>query len=114
MSEKQKILIVAEDSSIRNLLFVSMAGLGCAVEVALDGPHAVSMVRRESFDALVLGVRRVGRDQESIIAEIRKVRPELAGKIVVICRPGTDPKTKTQDSKTESLLVRPIVAPDRP
>jgi CheY-like chemotaxis protein len=51
-SARRKVLIVEDEPSIRNVLYVLLAGLGCDGEVANDTKQALFMIRKEQFDAV--------------------------------------------------------------
>ena len=54
---RRKVLIVEDEPSIRNVLYVLLAGLGCDGQIAYDARQALSMIRQDCFDAVLLDLR---------------------------------------------------------
>ena len=54
---RRKVLIIEDEPSIRNVLYVLLAGLGCDGDVAYDTHMALSMIRQDRFDAVLLDLR---------------------------------------------------------
>lgn len=80
----RKILIIEDDSSIRNILYVLLAGLNCEGEIAYDGRHALAMINRQEYDAILLDLRCYNLSAEEVLAGIKRLRPGLLGRILVI------------------------------
>ncbi len=88
---RRKVLIIEDEPSIRNILYVLIAGLGCDSEVAYSGQQALAMVKRESFDAVLLDLRCTNLPAQ-VVSEIKEIRPSLVGRVLVITGEVTDPK----------------------
>ncbi len=86
----RKVLIVEDDTSIRNLLYTLLAGQGYEAEEAHSSQEALSKIGRECFDAVLLDVRCPYAPPREIIGKIREVRPALIGRILVITAEATD------------------------
>jgi len=54
---RRKVLIIEDEPSIRNVLYVLLAGVGCDGDVAHDTNQALSMIRQDQFDAVLLDLR---------------------------------------------------------
>ena len=91
--QSRKVLIVESDSAISNLLCVLLGGLGCEGNVALGCQQALSMVSRESFDAVLLDLRCTNLPAEQVISRIEEIKPHLVGRVLVITGDTPDPKT---------------------
>lgn len=89
----RKVLIIEDEPSIRNVLYVLLAGLGCEGYVAHSGEQALSMVSRESFDAVLLDLRCPDVQAERVVSQIKEVHPNLVGRVLVITGEVTDPQT---------------------
>jgi two-component system response regulator PilR (NtrC family) len=92
-SARRKVLIVEDEPSIRNVLFVLLAGLGCEGDVAYTGQQALSMVSRESFDAVLVDLRCSNLGAEDVVSQIKEISPNLVGRVLVITGEVTDPQT---------------------
>lgn len=90
---RRKILVVEDDASIRNTLYVLLAGLDCESEIAYNGQQALRMISRESFDAVLLDLRSSLVPAEEMVAQIKQLSPSLVGRVLVITGEVADPKT---------------------
>jgi DNA-binding NtrC family response regulator len=90
---RRKVLIVEDEPSIRNVLFVLLAGLGCEGDVAYSGRQALAMLSAEKFDAVLLDLRCRQLPAEQVVSAIQEIRPSLVGRVLVITGEVTDPKT---------------------
>lgn len=91
--ERRKVLIIEDEPTIRNVLYVLVAGLGCEGDVAYSGQQALAMVSRESFDAVLLDLRCSNLAAEQVVCEIKEIRPNLVGRVLVITGEVSDPQT---------------------
>jgi len=90
---RRKVLIIEDEPAIRNVLFVLIAGLGCEGDVAYTGQQALSMMSRESFDAVLLDLRCNNVGAEEVVSQIKEIRPNLVGRVLVITGEVTDAQT---------------------
>lgn len=90
---RRKVLIVEDEPSIRNILFVLLAGLGCEGDVANDARQALAMIRKEQFDAVLLDLRTAHLPPEELVSSILELRPSLVGRVLVIIGEVSDPRT---------------------
>jgi CheY-like chemotaxis protein len=88
----QKILVVDDDRTTRELLRLQLRAAGYAVETTGDGKTALARVRRKKFDLVLLDVWMPGMDGLTVLASLRKEpsRP----KVIVM----------TADDTSETLL----------
>jgi DNA-binding NtrC family response regulator len=87
------VLIIEDEPAIRNALFVLLAGMGCEGDVAYNGQQALSMISREQFDAVLLDLRCSNAPAEEIVSQIKEIRPNLVGRVLVITSEVSDPRT---------------------
>jgi DNA-binding NtrC family response regulator len=80
----RRVLIVEDEPSIRNTLYVLLAGLGCEGDAVPDGQQALAKIRREEFDAVLLDLRCVNVNAEVVVPQIQEIRPSLVGRVLVI------------------------------
>ncbi len=90
---RRRVLIIEEEPSIRNVLYVLLAGLGCDGDVAHDSRHALSMIRQGSFDAVLLDLRSADLPPDQMISAITELRPSLVGRVLVITGEVADENT---------------------
>jgi DNA-binding response OmpR family regulator len=81
---RRKVLIIEDEPAIRNVLYVLLAGLGCDGDVASDTKHALSMIRKDSFDAVLLDVVSAHLPPDEMVSAITNLRPSLLGRVLVI------------------------------
>ena len=82
--QPRRVLIVEDEPSIRNILYVLLAGLGCEGDAVPDGPRAVAKIRREEFDAVLLDLRCANIKAEDVVPQIQELRPSLVGRVLVV------------------------------
>lgn len=68
-----KVLLVDDDESNRDILSRQLQRVGCAVSTAEDGELAMHMLRRESFDLLLLDMVMPGLNG---VATLQRIRSE--------------------------------------
>lgn len=90
---QRRVLIIEDEPSIRNALFVLLAGLGCEGDVAYTGQQALAMISRERFDAVLLDLRCSNVPAEEVVSQIKELRPNLVGRVLVITGEVTDSQT---------------------
>ena len=88
---RRKVLIIEDEPSIRNVLYVLLAGLGYDGDAASDPRQALSMIRKDEFDAVLLDIRSAQLPQ--MVSAITELRPSLVGRVLVITSETSDPKT---------------------
>jgi DNA-binding response OmpR family regulator len=89
----RKVLIIEDEASIRNVLYVLVAGLGYDGDAAFDGRQALSMIRQDQFDAVLLDLRSSQLPPEQVVCAITELRPSLVGRVLVITGEFSDPDT---------------------
>ena len=89
---RRKVLIIEDEPSIRNILYVLLAALDCEGDVAYSGQQALAMVSREKFDAVLLDLRCSNVPAEHVVSRIKEIRPSLLGRVLVITGEVTDPQ----------------------
>lgn len=89
----RKILIIEDEPTIRNVLYVLLAKSGCEGTVAYSGQQALSLIGRESFDAVLLDLRCSNLAADEVVAQIKEIQPKLVGRVLVITGEVADAKT---------------------
>jgi len=90
---RRKVLIIEDEPSIRNVLYVLLAALGCDGQIAYDARQALSMIREGSFDAVLLDLRCANLPPDQMVSAITELRPSLVGRVLVITGEIADPDT---------------------
>jgi DNA-binding NtrC family response regulator len=90
---RRKVLIIEDDASMRNVLYVLLASQNLDGDVASSGRQALSMISRESFDAILLDLRCQNVLADQMLSQICRLRPNLIGRVLVITGEIADPKS---------------------
>ena len=90
--QSRNVLIVEDKPSIRRVFHVLLAGLGCEGDIAHNGYLALSMIEKESLDALLLDLRYSEIPAGEMASPIKELRPKLVGKVLVIAGEVSDPR----------------------
>jgi len=102
IAPRRKVLIVEDDLSISNLLYVLLDELNYDGDVALGGWQALKMIERTAFDAILLDLRYCNSAVAQCISRIAEIRPRLLDRVLVITGEVTD-------AATLDLIVRHCV-----
>ncbi len=90
---KRKVLIIEDEPSIRNMLYVLLAAIGCDAETATSGAQALALVEREKFDAMLLDLRCSNVRPEEVVSGVQRIRPSLIGRVLVVTGEVADQQT---------------------
>ncbi|MGA3324846.1 MAG: response regulator [Terriglobia bacterium] len=90
---RRKVLIIEDEPSIRNILYVLVAGLGYDGDAASDAHQALSMIRKGQFDAVLLDLRCSNLPPDQMVSAITELRPSLLGRVLVISGEVSTPST---------------------
>jgi excisionase family DNA binding protein len=77
--ERQRVLVVDDEASIRDLLAKTLALAEYEVDTASDGPNALDRLRarRGAYDLMIADLRMPGMDGLSMIREVKQLNPNL-------------------------------------
>ena len=89
----RKVLIVEDQPSVRNVLYVLLAGLNCEGDIAHTSRQALASICQESFDAVLLDLRCCELPPEEVVSQIKELRPNLVGRVLVITGEVTNTET---------------------
>lgn len=68
----ERLLVIEDDSSIREIVSIGLKAAGFRVETAIDGRQGLASVRSGGFDAVILDVMLPSLDGFEVCREIRK------------------------------------------
>ncbi len=77
MKEKKSILVTDDDTAHRTMLRKLLSGWGYAITEADDGGSAISAVRRQPFDLILMDVRMIKVSGLTALAEIKAFNPAI-------------------------------------
>jgi len=107
MESSKKILIVDDESIIRESLTDWLTDRGYQVATAEDGEQALKMVAEDDFGVAVLDIRMPGRDGIDLLQEAKQYHPELKY-IIISGYPAVDIMTKGIRLGAVGFLVKPF------
>ena len=109
MSTKKpaKILVVDDESSIRQSLSAILEDEGFDVFMAHDGATALELIGKELPDAVLLDIWMPGQDGLEVLKEIRTQHPDL--KIVMMSAyDGVNERKQAMESGADLFLGKPL------
>ena len=102
-----KILIVDDTALIRAMASDLLAAKGHAVEEAADGPPALEMIAKNSYDLVLLDIQLPGLDGFGVLAELQR-RGGIQPKVLVMTdvRNGADDVAKARALGANGFLAK--------
>jgi DNA-binding NtrC family response regulator len=82
MSNKNRILIVDDDETVRQSYLRSLESISNNIESASDGEEALQTMEHKPFDVVLLDMRMPGQDGLSVLRTIKQKWPE--SEVVII------------------------------
>ena len=95
------VLVVDDQTMVREATAAALAAVGFVVSMAADGDAALAQARRELPDAVVLDMSMPGRSGRNVHAALRKIAPQLP---ILLMSGYSDP------SLLKELLAMPATA----
>ena len=104
-----QILIVDDESSIRQVLQATLTSIGFAVVCAGRGEEALSLVRLKQFPALLLDINMPGLSGIETCRQMRQIAPRLSILMLTVCDCADD-KIKALDAGADDVITKPFHA----
>ena len=82
MSEKNKVLVVDDDETVRRSYLRSLQSTSCQVVVAKDGEEALQKMEQNPYDVVLLDMRMPGQDGLAVLRTIKQKWPD--SEVVII------------------------------
>ncbi len=102
-----RVLLVDDDASIRRALHTTLSGLGFEIEETSAGEQAVSFVRTERFDAVLLDINMPGMGGIEACRAMRRLAPGLPILILTV-RDSADDKIDALDAGADDYVTKPF------
>jgi two-component system KDP operon response regulator KdpE len=102
-----KVLLVDDDASIRRALHTTLIALGFEIEEASSGEQAVSFVRTERYDAVLLDINMPGVGGIEACRTLRQLAPALPILMLTV-RDGADDKIDALDAGADDYITKPF------
>jgi two-component system response regulator PilR (NtrC family) len=78
----EKVLVVDDEQSLRDVLSIMLKRAGYAVTSAMDGEEAIELLNREIFDLVITDLRMPKIDGMEVLKAVRSVSPETVVLII--------------------------------
>lgn len=78
MDDKVSILIVDDETGMRETLYDILEDMGYHTAIAVDGHEAIQKVKDNAFDVILMDVKMPGMDGVETFKEIKKIHPGAA------------------------------------
>jgi two-component system, OmpR family, KDP operon response regulator KdpE len=102
-----KVLIVDDDASIRRALHTTLSALGFEIEEASSGEQAVSFVRTERYDAVLLDINMPGTGGIAACRNLRQLAEGLPILMLTV-RDSADDKIDALDAGADDYITKPF------
>jgi two-component system, OmpR family, KDP operon response regulator KdpE len=106
-----KILVTDDDPGLRRALNNTLRSLGFDVREAEDGEHALSEIRRDRCDVVLLDVNMPGMGGVATCREMRKLFPILQIMMLSV-RDREDDKVRALDAGADDYVTKPFSLPE--
>ncbi|MGN7298995.1 response regulator transcription factor [Ferdinandcohnia sp. SAFN-114] len=103
-----KILVVDDDSHIRELICVILSKEGFSIEEATDGKDALSLLEAERIDLIILDIMMPNMDGWSFCKEIRRYYSDTVPILMLTAKGETAQKVKGFNLGADDYLVKPF------
>ena len=104
---QSKVLLVDDEVSIRQALHATLSTLGFDIEEASGGEQAVSFVRTERYDAVLLDINMPGMGGIEACRAIRRLSPQLPI-VMLTVRDNEDDKIEALDAGADDYVTKPF------
>ena len=101
------ILVVDDDAALRKALRRALVAHGFAVEVAEDGTEALTRLRTQSYDAVVLDVMMPGSDGIEVCERLRAAGDDLPV-LMLTARHAIRDRVAGLEAGADDYLVKPF------
>jgi two-component system, OmpR family, KDP operon response regulator KdpE len=102
-----RVLLVDDDASIRRALHTTLSALGFEIEEASAGEQAVSFVRTERYDAVLLDINMPGIGGIEACRTLRRLAPSLPILMLTV-RDSADDKIDALDAGADDYVTKPF------
>ena len=104
---QSKVLLVDDEPSVRRALHATLSTLGFDIEEASGGEQALSFVRTERYDAVLLDINMPGMGGIEACRAIRRLFPGLPILMLTV-RDNEDDKIEALDAGADDYVTKPF------
>jgi two-component system, OmpR family, KDP operon response regulator KdpE len=106
-----KLLIVDDDPSIRRVLVAALTAMGFEVAEERTGERAIELLRKSTFDAVLLDLNMPGLGGLETCRELRKQHPKI-GILMLTVRDSPEDKVQLLDAGADDYITKPFILPE--
>lgn len=106
-SSRLRVLVVDDEEDLRHLVGTALKFEGMAVSTAADGGEALSLVRREQFDVVVLDVMLPDLDGFEVLRRVREM-PSAPAVLFLTARDDVDDRIRGLTQGADDYLGKPF------
>jgi two-component system KDP operon response regulator KdpE len=106
-----KVLVTDDDSSLRRALHNTLHSFGFDVREAQDGEHALTEIRRDRCDVVLLDINMPGMGGVAACKEMRKLFPSLQI-LMLSVRDREDEKVRALNAGADDYVTKPFSVPE--
>jgi len=104
LSQEKRILVVDDDSDIRQLLVDRLQGEGFQVEAATNGHEALEALRVHTFDGVILDIGLPDMDGLEVLQDLRTTHPDVPVIMITATKAEERAQTAMKHGATAYLL----------
>lgn len=110
-AQKQKVLLVEDETIVRESLRDWLIEDGYDVECVESGEEALERVKQEEFGVIVLDLRLPGIDGLQVFEQAKELKPETKG-VIITAYPAKETQDKARSLGLIDYLVKPFKIED--
>jgi two-component system OmpR family response regulator len=104
-----RILLVEDDPMIGDAIQAALKDAAYATDWVKDGQAAITTLRCQHYDLVLLDLGLPGKDGLAVLAELRAaVKPNPVPLLIVTARDGLDDRLKGLDGGADDYLLKPF------
>lgn len=111
MAERKRILVVDDESSIREILAIQLSRMGYEVTIAADGEEGLEAYKKEKPDLILLDLMMPRLDGLSVCSSIRALEKQSGGRVPILFLTARDTrhdKTSAALSGGDDFVAKPV------
>ncbi|MBP1731800.1 MAG: response regulator receiver modulated FAD-dependent pyridine nucleotide-disulfide oxidoreductase [Deltaproteobacteria bacterium] len=103
----KSILVVEDETSLRESLREWLTDLGYHVESASEGEEALRLIEEKDFDVALFDLRLPGKSGLQVLREAKAKRPKLVG-IIITAYPTTETAVEAMKMGAVDFVTKPL------
>ncbi len=111
MPDKNRILIVDDDETVRRSYLRSLESISCNIEAASDGEEALQTMAKKPFDVVLLDMRMPGPDGLTVLRTIKKKWPD-SEVVIITGYPTVDSAKEAVRLGAYDYIAKPVAPQD--